>query len=120
MFLSSLREEKQSVESLAGNQFSCYWSVLIKLIRTCFVLLLLPQIHFIGESLEVLPDKYKQWEFMIDDSINPSYFVFCGLNRTLKGTLHQLEYHINNFSHYMDEMIKYYQEEQKNYSINTK
>ena len=53
--------------------------------------------------------------FMIDDKvINPSYFDLCGLNRTLKGnTLHQLEYHINNFSTHIDEMIKYYQEEQK-------
>lgn len=106
-------EEKQSVVPIEINSVTWSGAYQINMHRVCAAVVNKP-FHY--ESLEVfIADKCKQWEFMIDDKvINPSYFDLCGLNRTLKGnTLHQLEYHINNFSTHIDEMIKYYQEEQK-------
>ena len=107
-------EEKQAVVPIEVNSVTWSGAYQINMHRVCSAVVNKP-FHY--ESLEnFISDKCKLWELMINDKIiNPSYFDLCGLERTLKGnTLHQLSYHINNFSTHIDEMIHLFSEEQKN------
>ena len=106
-------EEKQSVVPIEINSITWSGAYQINMHRVCAAIVNKP---FQYESLEkFISDKCQLWELMIEDKIiHPSYFNLCGLERTLQGkTLHQLEYHINNFSTHIEEMISIYQQEQK-------
>ena len=106
-------EEKQSVVPIEINSVTWSGAYQINMHRVCAAIVNKP---FQYESLEkFISDKCQLWELMIEDKIiHPSYFNLCGLERTLQGkTLHQLEYHINNFSTHIEEMLHLFSEEQK-------